>query len=131
MMKKVQLLLIEPDYLLGKIYKDHLEKFNYAVRICSDVQFAIDQIDVLKPDVIILELQLSAHNGYEFLYELRSYSEWQDIPVLIHTMVPEEALELNPIAKLELNIIDYLYKPSTSLAKLHYELNRRFLVAKV
>jgi DNA-binding response OmpR family regulator len=130
-MKDVQVLLVEPDYLLGIIYKEHLEKFNYKVRICNNVQLAIDEIDVLMPGVIVLELQLSNHNGYEFLYELRSYSEWQSIPVLVHSIVPELALNLSPIVKAELGIIDYLYKPNTSLAKLHYELNRRFLVSNV
>ena len=131
MMKKTQVLLIEPDYLLASIYKGHLQKFNYSVRICGAVQDAIDEIDILKPDIIVLELQLTSHNGYEFLYELRSYSEWQDIPVLIHSMVPEEALEMNPIIKSELGITGYLYKPGTSLGKLHYELNKRFLVNNI
>jgi DNA-binding response OmpR family regulator len=62
-MKDVQVLLVEPDYLLGIIYKEHLEKFNYKVRICNNVQLAIDEIDVLMPGVIVLELQLSNHNG--------------------------------------------------------------------
>jgi DNA-binding response OmpR family regulator len=101
------------------------------VRICGGVQEAVDEIDILRPDIIILELQLTSHNGYEFLYELRSYSEWDSIPVLIHSMVPEDSLDLNPITKSELGITGYLYKPGTSLGKLHYELNKRFLVNKV
>lgn len=128
MMRKYQILLIEPDHLLAKIYKQHLEKYNYRVRVVSGVQKAIYEIDKLKPDIVILEMQLSGHNGYEFLYELRSYSEWQGIPVLIHTMAPEQSLSIDPAINADLGIIGYLYKPSTSLSKLVYEINNQLLV---
>lgn len=130
-MKQVQIILIEPDYLLASIYKEHLEKFNYAVRVCGGGQIAFNEIDKLKPDLIILELQLTGHNGYEFLHELRSYTDLQEIPVLIHSVLPEEAVDINPIMKLELGITGYLYKPDTSLGRLHYELNKRFLVSNL
>lgn len=126
-MKYYQILLIEPDNLLANIYKVHLEKFNYKVRICAGVQKAVNEIDNLRPDMIILEMKQSAHNGYEFLYELRSYSDWQDIPVIIHSMLPETDLMMTEDIKLDLGIILYLYKPKTSLGKLHYELNKHFL----
>jgi DNA-binding response OmpR family regulator len=127
-MKNYQILLVEPDNLLAKIYKDHLEKFNYKVRTCAGVQKAINEMDIVRPDLIVLEMKQSAHNGFEFLYELRSYSDWQDIPLIIHSMLPEADLSMNEDIKNELGIISYLYKPTTSLGKLHYELNRHFLV---
>ncbi len=130
-MKNYHVLLIEPDHLLSTIYKDHLEKFHYKVKICSGVQQAVDEIDKQKPNIIILELQLSSHNGYEFLYELRSYTDWQDIPVLVHSILPEADLYINPDIRSELGIVGYLYKPRTSLGKLHYELNKHFLVSNV
>ncbi len=128
-MKNNQILLIEPDYLLANIYKDHLEKFHYKVVVCSDVQKAVYEIDNLRPEMIILELKLASHNGFEFLYELRSYTDWQDIPVIIHSMLPEIDSGMNLETKSELGILSYLYKPNTSLGKLHYELNKHFLVS--
>lgn len=126
---KYNILLVEPDYLLANIYKSHLENFNYSVRVCGGVQGAINEIDKLKPDIIVLELQLSSHNGYEFLYEIRSYIDWQDIPVVVHSMLPEADLDITLVAKEELGIAGYLYKPDTSLDKLRYELNKHFLVS--
>lgn len=128
-MKKLHILLVEPDYVLGAIYKEHLERASYGVKLVSDVQKAIDEIDKRKPDAIILEIQLSSHNGYEFLYELRSYGEWQDIPVMIHSMVPENVTNTSVKINTELGVVGYLYKPNTSLAKLIYELNNYFTVA--
>jgi len=62
-----------------------------------------------------LELQLASHNGIEFLYELRSYNDWQSIPVIIHSLVPATAF--TNIAP-ELGVVSYLYKPTTTLKKL-------------
>ena len=65
-MKNYQVLLIEPDFILGNIYKDHLEKFHYNVVLCNNVQIAVNEVDINKPDIIILEIQNSSHNGIEF-----------------------------------------------------------------
>ena len=130
-MKNYQVLLIEPDFILGNIYKDHLEKFHYNVVLCNNVQIAVNEVDINKPDIIILEIQNSSHNGIEFLYELRSYPEWQDIPVIIHSMLSEDSLKFNEIIKKELGIVSCLYKPNSSLGKLHYELNKLLIVNKI
>jgi len=38
-----------------------------------------------RPDVIILDLMMPKMDGFEFLHELRSRPEWQDIPVVVVT----------------------------------------------
>jgi len=38
-----------------------------------------------RPDVIILDLMMPKMDGFEFLDELRSRQDWQDIPVVIIT----------------------------------------------
>jgi DNA-binding response OmpR family regulator len=122
---KQRLLIIEPDILLGSIYKSFLSK-KYIVNVCNDGQQAIDLIDKQKPDAIVLELQLIAHNGYEFLYELRSYKEWFEIPVIINSLIPENKNNYQ-----ELGIKDYLYKPTTSLEKLLDSIDRQLLVSSI
>jgi DNA-binding response OmpR family regulator len=117
-MSKTKILLIEPDHMLGDVYKDFLVNKNFEVILCNDGQKAIDAIDVKKPDLIILELQLTAHNGYEFLYELRSYTEWFSIPVIINSLIPRLRTKLDEESINNLGVVDYLYKPTTSLEKL-------------
>jgi len=84
----------------------------------SSAQDAIDSIDKSKPKLIILELQLHVHNGIEFLHELRSYPDWQMIPIILLTLVPEHELGLSEDSKKQLNIVGYHYKPHTSLEQL-------------
>ena len=114
----MNILLIEPDKLLAKTYQKALQKSGYKVRCCSDVQTAIDLIDHKLPDVILLEIQQNNHNGIEFLYELRSYPEWQLIPIIIASIIPEHDIGLSEYIKKQLNIKNYYYKPRLSLNKL-------------
>jgi CheY-like chemotaxis protein len=112
-----KVLLIEPDRVLAKHYITILRNAGHKVTACLTGQAAIQAADEKVPDLVVLELQLKGHNGVEFLYEFRSYPEWQHIPVVVHTLIPELALAGISTVPL-LDIHTYLYKPTTSLEKL-------------
>lgn len=112
------ILLIEPDHVLAGTYRQFLEDAGHSVQVSQSAQSAVRGVDTNLPDVIVLELQLANHNGIEFLYEFRSYPEWQAIPLILHTMIPARALQLPETVMNELNIRGLLYKPSTNLDKL-------------
>lgn len=111
----MKILLIEPDIQLGKIYCQYLEMAGHKVDWTTSAQAALHKMDELKPSLVIVELQLPAHNGIEFLYEFRSYSDWQNIPVIIHSNVPPMLKAISPMLWEELGIAGYYYKPSTKL----------------
>lgn len=111
--------MLEPDAVLANTYRSALEVAGHTVRRTVSAQDGVFQIDASKPDVILVEIQLVAHSGIEFLYELRSYAEWQHIPVLIHSCIPPTEFEgsMGLLREL-LNVREYLYKPHTSLMAL-------------
>lgn len=111
-------LLIEPDKILAETYKAALLHANFTVSTARDAQSAIHEVDTNIPDVIVLELQLATHNGVEFLYELRSYPEWQNIPVVILSQISELEAGIDKKMTKKLGIRHYRYKPQTSLKKL-------------
>jgi CheY-like chemotaxis protein len=113
----VKLLIIEPDRILGDILKNDLEKAGHTVVIKRTAQTALDAVDN-QPDLIILEIQLGLHNGIEFLYELRSYPEWQHIPAVVHTMNPHIHDKQFTAAFAELGIHKIFYKPHTTTNEL-------------
>jgi DNA-binding response OmpR family regulator len=112
-------LLVEPDYKLARVYRSALVSCGYEVYAALSAQAAVAAADADPPDIVVLELQLPRHNGVEFLYEFRSYADWQDVPILVHSMVPigEIAMESQGLRDL-LGVRDYLYKPQTTLAEL-------------
>lgn len=112
------ILLLEPDRLLRRTYGDALQLANLTVHTPITAQAALTVLDQQAIDLIILEPKLPDHNGVELLYELRSHPDWDDIKVLIHSVVPMNRLGLRRSYWSQLGIGDYLYKPSTSLAEL-------------
>ncbi len=110
-----KILLLEPDSMLGQTYQTALEYKGYSVDWCQDAQTAIQSVDSGLPDLIITELQLALHNGIEFLYELRSYNEWQTIPIMILSNVPALERTLLRVLWQHIRITTYHYKPLTKL----------------
>jgi len=115
----MRILLVEPDRLLAETYKKALHAAGHTVHIAPTAQAAIQAADEHRPDFVLLELQLVSHSGIEFLYEFRSYPEWQNIPVsIISNVPPGEFYESWDILKDQLGVVAYRYKPRTSLAAL-------------
>lgn len=113
------ILCVEPDRVLAETYYEALTTVGHNVVVTPSAQTALMVTDEFKPDLIILELQLIEHSGVEFLYELRSYIDWQHIPVIIQTQVsPGEFTGNSQILRQQLNVATYLYKPQTTLQQL-------------
>lgn len=118
------ILLLEPDTILASIYTQYIEKQGYVVTHTKEASEAIRQLDAKHIDLVIIEIQIAAHNGIEFLYEMRSYTDWKDIPVIIQTMASELTVLGSGLFKNHLNISEILYKPKTSLHILSRSVNR-------
>lgn len=114
----ISILLIEPDAALAAVYKTALTSSDMSVVLAMHAADAIAAADTKTPDLVLLELQLAGHSGVEFLYEFRSYAEWQMTPIILLTNVNQRALALSPQQQTSLGIARYLYKPSTSLHQL-------------
>ena len=113
------ILLLEPNRLLAKTYLAALRGAGHTVTVCATAQTAIFCADEQLPDLVVMELQLVGHSGIEFLYEFRSYPDWQEVPVIIASDVP--AGEFNNSWRLlrqELGVAAYHYKPLLPLRTL-------------
>ncbi|MBA3758645.1 response regulator [Candidatus Saccharibacteria bacterium] len=114
----MHVLVIDSDKALRNFYVSTIEVAGYTAVGAASAQSAIGSCEDHCPDVVVLELQLHGHSGVEFLHELRSYPEWQNIPVILHTVVPSKDLHGFEQALKNMRIVAYAYKPETSLKKL-------------
>lgn len=109
-----KILLIEPDQNMSQVYTSALKRAGHVITTAKSAQAAIRALDEAgMVDAIILEPQLVGHNGIEFLYELRSYVEWQGIPVILLTNLNALIMQ-NTILTEKIGIAAYLYKPVTT-----------------
>lgn len=117
----MNILIVEPDALLGRLYRELLHHEGHEVWLSPTAQGAIHAADEHKPDLVLLEMQLVSHSGVEFLYEFRSYGDWADIPVVVISQVPPAEFSASrDILYEELGVQAYHYKPRTSLAQLRH-----------
>lgn len=54
---------------------------------------ALEQIPLVSPDLVLLDLTMPGIDGYETLRRLRAGPEWQDLPVYVITAAAEVDLE--------------------------------------
>ncbi len=113
-----RILLLEPNLIAAKQYAEFLTSFGHEIICCANAQAGVEAADKAKPDLLIIELQLVGHSGIEFLYEFRSYPEWQTVPTVILTSLPTSASAIPETKLKELGIKAYLYKPTITLEKL-------------
>jgi len=113
------ILLIEPDRVLARTYGSALERAGHKVQAATTAQSALQLADEVCPEVVLLELQLVAHGGVEFLYEFRSYADWQSIPIAIVSNVPPAEFNQSVgVLRERLGVVAYCYKPQTNLQHL-------------
>ena len=111
----MNVLIIEPDHILTKVYKKAFEQAGLQVDCCGSAQEAFIKIDKNMPDAVVLELQLAGHSGIEFLHEFRSYDDWQKVPVFIYSSVPEYAFAVDPKSWAAFGVKRYFYKPKSPI----------------
>lgn len=75
--------------------------------------FCLQKIPALKPDVIILDIEMPVMNGIEFLKERKARSI--DIPVIILSSIAKEGATVTMEA-LELGASDFITKPGGSIS---------------
>ena len=89
-MKKVRVLVVEDDSWLAEQQKRVLKKAGYRVGISADAISAIEDIDKIKPDAIILDLLLPGNTAYALMNELKSYTDIGSIPIILCTNLASE-----------------------------------------
>ena len=101
-------LLVEDEEQLRRVMRNLLEREGYTVAEARDGVQALDQVDRLAPDVIILDLNLPGIDGYSVLTQLRSRPATRAIPVVVLTAKGDED---NEVRVFELGADDFITKP--------------------
>ena len=107
--------------------RDLLERDGYVVAEARDGIQALDQVDRVAPDIIMLDLNLPGLDGYSVLQQLRSRAATSRIPVIVLTAKGDED---NEVRVFQLGADDFLTKPFRARAlsaRLESVLSRRRL----
>jgi DNA-binding response OmpR family regulator len=124
------ILLVESDRILAGILTKSFKGAGHQTSWHVDPQEAVLAADENKPDVVILDLLLAGRSGTEFLYEFRSYTEWQDLPVIIYSNLSQEEVGTGSSGFSELKITAFHYKPTTTLVDLSRSVEKALQLVK-
>ena len=103
-----KVLLVDDEDSLRKVLKDLLEREGYEVSEARDGVQALDQVDRIGPDIVVLDLNLPGLDGYGVLSHLRSRPATAGLPVIVLTAKGDEDNEVRVFA---LGADDFLQKP--------------------
>lgn len=85
-----QVLLIEDDHWLAEGMVSRLRTAGYEVTHVAHGYAAIEAIDAVRPDVMVLDVLLAGATAFSLLHELQSYADTASIPVILCTNLAEQ-----------------------------------------
>jgi response regulator RpfG family c-di-GMP phosphodiesterase len=118
-------LVVDDSNLLRGILREELEAEGFDVHLAEDGNQALEMAQVVRPDVILLDIGLPGMDGYEVCRRVKADTATAEIPVLMITALNELK---DKLAGFEAGADDYLTKPFFTkelLARLRKNLRAR------
>ncbi|WP_158629894.1 hybrid sensor histidine kinase/response regulator [Cohnella sp. AR92] len=79
------ILVVEDDAVTGQMMTAMLEREGYRAHRAEDGRQALEQLDKLKPKLILLDLMMPNMDGFGFAKELRDRREGRNLPIIVLT----------------------------------------------
>lgn len=92
-MKTALILVVDDNQWFLQYAQKVLERSGFTVETASHGFAAIDRLDEIRADALLLDIFLPGSNGIALLHELRSHKDFADLPVVTLTSVAETTAE--------------------------------------
>ncbi|QOR66639.1 response regulator transcription factor [Cytobacillus suaedae] len=122
------ILVVDDEKPIADILQFNLQKEGYKVSCAYDGKSALEMVEELKPDLILLDIMLPHMDGMEVCREVRKK---YDMPII---MLTAKDSEIDKVLGLELGADDYVTKPFSTrelLARVKANLRRHMLKEEV
>ena len=103
--KKLHILVVDDDDRIRSLLKDYLSNNDYIVSTAENADQAKSKLEILKFDIIILDVMMPGQNGYDLTEEIKKKIK---VPIILLTAKGEVE---NRIKGLEIGADDYIGKP--------------------
>ncbi|MRX73407.1 response regulator [Bacillus lacus] len=120
-MLEKKILVIDDEKPIADILEFNLKKEGYEVHCAYDGNEAVEMVEEIKPDLILLDIMLPSRDGMEVCREVRKKYE---TPII---MLTAKDSEIDKVLGLELGADDYVTKPFSTrelLARVKANLRR-------
>lgn len=106
------------------LLSDTLSEANYRVLVATDGNSALEQIQYIKPDIILLDVMMPGIDGFETCSRLKASPDTAEIPVLFMTGLSELDDLLRGFSEGGLDYIVKPIRPAEVLARIEVHLSQ-------
>lgn len=107
--EKHKIFVIEDDEDTRALLEFVLNRAGFNVLLATDGEAAMEQIAAAPPpDLVLLDILMPYHDGFEVLQAIRTSPQWRQIPVI---MVTSKENEDDIVKGFKEGITDYVTKP--------------------
>ncbi len=107
-MTAATILIADDSLVIRAVVRSDLEEEGYLVIEAEDGATALAQCRALRPDVVLLDIEMPGLDGYQVLRELKAAADLKDIPVVFLT---SRSSTVDIVAGIRGGAHDYLKKP--------------------
>jgi signal transduction histidine kinase len=104
----LRILLVDDTPTNLKVLAEALHGQGWKTLMAADGESAIEQVEYLRPDLILLDVMMPGIDGFETCRRLKANPATQDIPVIFMTALSDT---VDKVRGLELGAVDYVTKP--------------------
>ncbi|RJP46090.1 MAG: response regulator [Desulfobacteraceae bacterium] len=97
MTKPYEILVVDDDMDIRDSLQIILEKNGYKVRLAKNGAEALKELNVKKPDLMILDIMMSTDTeGFDLAFELKNTPAFSNLPIVMLTSFMEKVREEGP-----------------------------------
>ena len=87
------ILIVEDDIEIRETLCEFLESQDFTVVMAEHGGAALDHLQKnLQPALILLDLMMPVMNGWDFAREISNFPQWNKIPILVMTAIPDKVI---------------------------------------
>jgi len=91
-----------------KVLFDFLKESGFKVLVAKDGESAIEKLQEVSPNIILLDVMMPGIDGFETCYRLKASVATKDIPVIFMTALTDR---VDKVKGLSMGAVDYITKP--------------------
>jgi len=107
----MKILVVDDNETNLKIIKLILEKDNYEVHTTHSPETVLEKLDIISPDIILLDINMPKISGYDLCREIKFNEKFADIPIMFISAL-SDAQDI--VKGFHLGAVDYVTKPFKS-----------------
>ncbi|BAY11783.1 sensor histidine kinase [Calothrix sp. NIES-2098] len=102
------IMIVEDNATNAKLLFEFLQASGFRVLVAKSGESALEKLQVVSPDLILLDIMMPGIDGFETCRRLKAEKATQDIPVIFMTALSDV---VDKVKGLSLGAVDYITKP--------------------